>query len=616
MERKLLTLFLSLFLAISARAQVRLIIDRPLGIAQEITNIATITDDGTWGFGADTTGPVTAPVFCVPGIDSFACQALTPGSLAGKIAIVHRGPDPLLGLGAVCGFGTKALNCQNAGAVGILMIYEPRDGQANDAMPSGIIGNNGTNSDGLDVHIPVIVISRPDGRRLKPLLCDSGIITMGGFLAEYSSDLRINPAKGCISPPAAAMPNFLIRDTGQFAFTPSVEVLNMGNQPQASATATVKITRFFQGNTDLLYEHTLPVPAMSAATTVPDTAFVDFPHFDIATAVPGTNRIGIYTLQYAVTPQASSPNPNDDVLEYVFQITEDKFSLARLDNNGQDIISKDFVSPALDGVPPSNRVYRYGVAFETKAIDLGDSILVKSVRFGVRAGDTVDFTALNINAELFEWADADDNGGVSDAELNQIGNGLLTFDDDSMNGKLFTVSMEDLVTGASPVLLAANKRYLVLMTYRGDDIVSWSFDDTDDGFSYFRFFEEQRTYNFSPLFVNQWFAGYVDWPVAALRVDFDFRDNGTPLNNAGLMLGGAVTLSPNPAHERFRISVSEKVARSELKYELKDLSGRVLKTGTIAGAETQVSTAGLAPGLYQVRVFGGQGSAVRKLAIR
>ena len=78
--------------------------------------------------------------------DSLGCNPLV-NDLTGKIAVVYRGD---------CQFGTKALNAQNAGAVGVIIINHT----------GAAVGMNG-GTDGPNVTIPVVMISEDDGAFLR-----------------------------------------------------------------------------------------------------------------------------------------------------------------------------------------------------------------------------------------------------------------------------------------------------------------------------------------------------------------------------------------------------------------------------------------------------------------
>jgi uncharacterized protein (TIGR03437 family) len=87
--------------------------------------------------------------------DGYGCSSYPAGSMTGDIALIERGPDPEIG-GTACGFTTKAMNAQAAGAVGVVFYdYNPD----NQDQISGAIFDTGAgipayfidNADGVDI---------------------------------------------------------------------------------------------------------------------------------------------------------------------------------------------------------------------------------------------------------------------------------------------------------------------------------------------------------------------------------------------------------------------------------------------------------------------------------
>ncbi len=86
-----------------------------------------------------------------------ACSPLTNAAdIAGKIAVVDRG---------VCGFTLKALNCQDAGAIAVVVVNSAA------AVP-GALGDAGQ---GPLINIPVIMLSQTDGNLLKAEMASSTV---------------------------------------------------------------------------------------------------------------------------------------------------------------------------------------------------------------------------------------------------------------------------------------------------------------------------------------------------------------------------------------------------------------------------------------------------------
>jgi len=94
------------------------------------------------------TGPVTLVNDGVAAPDlNDACEPLAPGSLTGQIALVNRG---------TCGFIVKVKNCQDAGAIAVIVADN-----AAGCPPAGLGGADPT------ITIPSVRVTLPDGNALK-----------------------------------------------------------------------------------------------------------------------------------------------------------------------------------------------------------------------------------------------------------------------------------------------------------------------------------------------------------------------------------------------------------------------------------------------------------------
>jgi hypothetical protein len=132
--------------------QIQLSVTKPTSIANNFTFQAP----SAWGANLQNTYASGELVVVNDGTvgDSLGCTALTNAAqVNGKIAVVYRGS---------CEFGIKALNAQNAGAIGVIVINN-----AAGTMDMGVGAN------GAGVTIPVAMISNTDGAILKTQL-DAG----------------------------------------------------------------------------------------------------------------------------------------------------------------------------------------------------------------------------------------------------------------------------------------------------------------------------------------------------------------------------------------------------------------------------------------------------------
>lgn len=132
-------------------------VTRPAGIAANYT----FQGPSAWGANLQNTYAAGEMVLVNDGTaaDSLGCNALVNGvNVSGKIAVVYRGS---------CQFGIKALNAQNAGAIGVILINNVA------GLIDMAIGDNGAS-----VTIPVAMISNTDGAILKAQL-DAGQTVRG-----------------------------------------------------------------------------------------------------------------------------------------------------------------------------------------------------------------------------------------------------------------------------------------------------------------------------------------------------------------------------------------------------------------------------------------------------
>ena len=132
----------------------RLTINQPGGIAGDYE-----ASGGAWGGDLDpgTTGnfEIVSDGTASP---TEGCSALV-GFTPGRVALIDRG---------TCEFGAKALNAEDAGAVGVVIVN-------NQSLPNGII-RMGAGDDGDQVTIPAIMIGNADGQLIKDQLAVPNVV--------------------------------------------------------------------------------------------------------------------------------------------------------------------------------------------------------------------------------------------------------------------------------------------------------------------------------------------------------------------------------------------------------------------------------------------------------
>jgi extracellular elastinolytic metalloproteinase len=119
--------------------------------ANKLVNVGPITAQAVY-YNDDGTGSGT----------HYACNGTTPGSLAGKIAVIIRGG------GCVGGFVEKVKNAQTNGAVAVIMVNN---------VPGGPIAMGGTDN---TITIPAVMISDVDGAVIAAQFANNVNITLSG----------------------------------------------------------------------------------------------------------------------------------------------------------------------------------------------------------------------------------------------------------------------------------------------------------------------------------------------------------------------------------------------------------------------------------------------------
>ena len=150
------------------------VIHSPVNIAGEISSY---TETNNWG-GAINNGYIYGDLVLVDdgtANGELGCAALINGAqLSGKIAVAVRG---------TCNFSEKAVNAQNAGAIGLIIINNQGGGLA----------NLGAGTGSGSVTIPVIMISQADGAGLLAELTGGGSATgLLGVQHEWIESFELN----------------------------------------------------------------------------------------------------------------------------------------------------------------------------------------------------------------------------------------------------------------------------------------------------------------------------------------------------------------------------------------------------------------------------------------
>lgn len=354
-----------LFLAaMSAQAQITTYVLQPASLEGALE----FTWADNWGATPDLNDPAntiqgfTAFVNDGTADDSLGCNALVNGAdIAGKIAVVYRG---------TCEFGLKALNAQDAGAIGVVIIN-------NQGAPVAMGGG----ANGANVTIPVVMISTDAGASLyNELLAGNVEMLIGSVQGVYEFNLHTSSKLASI-PQYSAMPGPLANAIN-FTVDMGSWVKNFGSSDQSDVTVNCVIT---QNGTEV-YNNTSDAGAVLSG----DSAFFALPSFTQAT------WSGYYEATYTVSSSNADDFPSDDTFGFNFY-AGDVFAYGRIDATTLQPRAEQHVRATLDA--PSFMACSYFSHPNASGYKV-EGIYTSASKSG---GASMDGEVLE--ARIYEWAD-------------------------------------------------------------------------------------------------------------------------------------------------------------------------------------------------------------------
>jgi hypothetical protein len=367
-----------LFLAaMSAQAQITTYVLQPASLEGALE----FTWADNWGATPDLNDPAntiqgfTAFVNDGTAADSLGCNALVNGAdIAGKIAVVYRG---------TCEFGLKALNAQDAGAIGVVIIN-------NQGAPVAMGGG----ANGANVTIPVVMISTDAGASLyNELLAGNVEMLIGSVQGVYEFNLHTSSKLASI-PQYSAMPGPLANAIN-YTVDMGSWVKNFGSSDQSDVTVNCVIT---QNGTEV-YNNTSDAGAVLSG----DSAFFALPSFTQAT------WSGYYEATYTVSSSNADDFPSDDTFGFNFY-AGDVFAYGRIDATTLQPRAEQHVRATLDA--PSFMACSYFSHPNASGYKV-EGIYTSASKSG---GASMDGEVLE--ARIYEWADV--FTGWSDATTDNI----------------------------------------------------------------------------------------------------------------------------------------------------------------------------------------------------
>ena len=501
-----------------------------------------IVDDGSTGLNAQG-NPISAE----------GCNPLI-NNLTGKIAVVFRN---------TCEFGMKALNAQNAGAVGVIVVNRN---------PGEVIAM-GSGASGANVTIPVVMLDLNDGLALIAAMANGPVVAfLGNKTGLFPNDAGISGA-ATLLPRQAIIASQLAQNGTEFNFDLGARVYNYGNQAQSNVSLKATITN---PTGAVVYDNTVSGLSIAAgdSTDVDPSQANTLPNFSLASYPAGT-----YNLTYTVSLGVPDNYDADNTLSTTFTVSDSLFGYAQAD--------------ATTGVPTGGNYYRPSTNNQTfstcQVIDNANAsrLKAKGVWFSATtsAASGAVLTGEEMALYLYKWEDvfADLNdANLAFNTLTEVANGFYYYPDDLQG---------ETVYGAftTPVALENNQRYLACVQTVNLSLYLGHENNTNLTWN--------EAYYLQPMTPNEsdgsWFAAGFgsDLPSSMAVAVMDNDVNVAELNTID---GKAF---PNPATDVVTVSIEgEGVAQ----LVVTDVTGKVAMSGALnlAAGQADVNLDALQAGLY------------------
>ncbi len=523
-----------------------------------VLDTVKLANDGTPGLNAQG-NPASAS----------GCNALTPGSLAGKVAMVFRGDGTTNPNAGACEFGTKALNCQNAGAVAVIIVNR-------DATTIAMSPGSGTPTDGSLVTIPVIMVNLATGQAImNQMMTDPVVVLIGDKTGYYNDDITTFD-NSSVRANFGSKPLALAQNASEFSLNPGTWVYNYGQDDQMGVTLNTVITR---NGTSIYNQTSSPVTLNSG-----DSAFIITPVFSAA-----SYTAGLYEITYTVAMTNADEFEGDNVSKSNFSLTDDLWSLAGLNTTSDSVKADGFYRAA---TLPTTTFESCIVLKDANAGRLKmDGVMYGGMTVGA-ADTTVTLDGVEVTWTLYAWNDADQtiSAGTFDL-LPTVAEGSYVYPDPADPELEQNVFMP--INNAPYYQLVNNQTYLlcinnyipkVYMGYSTSDHYDYAIADPINGDDLVRFPIRSDVGTWTP-------AGFSGLPVPSIAMR-----TGTNLGVAETQTVEASAF-PIPAKEVITVKVN---AAGDATLKIVDMAGREVSTQQvkIENGQFNTSVAGMNSGTY------------------
>ena len=346
--------------------------------------------------------------------DTNGCTTLA--ALSGSFTLLYAN--------AACSYSQQAYAAQQAGAVGVVIIYSG-SGSLPFSIPPGSLG--------YMVHIPVILISRPVGVGLAAQ-CHTGApvyVTLTDWGFDLAHDLAF--AAPLALPPYSAIPLSQVGpDNGQplpyRLFTGAV-IANTGRSNEIGVTAVCRANFIpVSGASVQVYKDSVSVAGMfSTADSVRVLVSPNTHNFS-------TSVLGRYSFDYSLHSSALDNYPQDNYVSAGMSVTTSTFCNASYDA----VSDRPVVTTTRKFGPTSNPAYAAGPMIYVAR----GRFQAVSAKLAINDDNTSAHDLHNITDELvvlFKWTDTGSkNWSVEPGELSVVGMAPVHFSTSDSNNKVVT----------------------------------------------------------------------------------------------------------------------------------------------------------------------------------
>lgn len=417
-------------------------------------NDGLATTTSNWG-GLVTSPLINVPVMMGTGADTCGCTAFGTGAMAGKIALIWRGP-----VSAPCEFGVKALNAQNAGAVACVIMNE-YPGQGPIGMAAG--------TSGASVTIPVFMIGYADGQAMvaqyNTLPAGSVTMTITRWGLNNNNDLGFVPhgfanyhdyaiPKTQIT--SSPTPNAYMAQNGAF-------IANYGFHDATNVMLTSASTFTPTSGTPVTFHHdTVATETFHHSDSI--WAFY-CPTYNLASNITGTGRVDV---TYTISSDSVEDYAPDNTATSTFYVTDSLYSKGRYDFANNAPIAATFRAP---GALVAGDPFMWGPMYFVAA---GGSYF-QNVQWRMASNTDTSGPISSLTQTqvfIFKWVDGDNTiltGNVPDSmveagELQLVGSAFKSFvalNPADTSGGIFTAAVVDSNGNPANVAMDANSWYFI-----------------------------------------------------------------------------------------------------------------------------------------------------------